>query len=388
MPGAKVLPLLVFISVVIFSCQKKASETSSKIKLDWEALANTIVKQSDLQPGERVIMVAKPGDFDPLVAMLADKISKTGALYLGTVSVDSASWPDSWMTDFIRTAQAEPDYDERSLFNMIDLGIMLPGATPADAPYATLQGALRQEVGRTVHFHWSGAFDFSGRPVAMETVVHALYQKAILEIDYAKLSELQQQFENALRTDWVVITTPLGTNIKFDIGSRPVTKQNGDASNANTHSARNLIDREIELPAGAVRVAPLEETVEGVIAFPNALWSNQPVEGLVITFKNGQIADLKASLGQEAVETELQKGGVTAHSFREFALGFNPLLVKQETYIPHYGYGAGIVRLSLGNNQELGGNVNDGDYVRNTFFTDATVMIGQEVWVKDGKLMK
>jgi hypothetical protein len=117
-------------------------------------------------------------------------------------------------------------------------------------------------------------------------------------------------------------------------------------------------------------------------------WGNQKVEGLVITYKGGMVTDVSAKVGKDSVEAQLNKGGVAAHSFREFALGFNPLLTVQSAYLPHYGYGAGVVRLSLGNNQELGGNVTSGDYARNTFFTNATVVIGGEVWVKAGKLIK
>ena len=50
------------------------------------------------------------------------------------------------------------------------------------------------------------------------------------------------------------------------------------------------------------------------------------------------------------------------------------------------GYGAGVVRLSLGDNSELGGRVTGG-YVRWNFFTDATVRVGDVVWVQDGTLV-
>ena len=56
-------------------------------------------------------------------------------------------------------------------------------------------------------------------------------------------------------------------------------------------------------------------------------------------------------------------------------------------WIPYYGYGAGIVRLSLGDNSELGGTVTGG-YVRWNFFTDTTVTVGGEVWVQDGRLVR
>ena len=72
---------------------------------------------------------------------------------------------------------------------------------------------------------------------------------------------------------------------------------------------------------------------------------------------------------------------------REFALGFNPLLAvpDRRPWVPYYGYGAGVVRLSLGDNSELGGTVTGG-YVRWNFFTDATVTVGEDVWVQKGRL--
>jgi hypothetical protein len=87
------------------------------------------------------------------------------------------------------------------------------------------------------------------------------------------------------------------------------------------------------------------------------------------------------------VEAELSKAGDAGGAFREFALGFNPLLAVPERgpWIPYYGYGAGVVRLSLGDNTELGGRVTGG-YVRWNFFTDLTVMVGNTVWVRDGRL--
>ena len=91
----------------------------------------------------------------------------------------------------------------------------------------------------------------------------------------------------------------------------------------------------------------------------------------------------------EAVIAEMDAAGPAGRAFREFALGFNPLLAvpEQQPWIPYYGYGAGVVRLSLGDNSELGGEVSGG-YVRWNFFTDTTVTVDGEVWVRDGKLVR
>ena len=107
-----------------------------------------------------------------------------------------------------------------------------------------------------------------------------------------------------------------------------------------------------------------------------------------MTIERGRVTKVVAARGRAGVEKEMLQGGDAAHAFREFALGLNPLLAIPETgerWIPYYGYGAGVVRLSLGDNTELGGRV-AGGYVRWNFFTDATVRIGDSVWVRAGKL--
>jgi hypothetical protein len=82
----------------------------------------------------------------------------------------------------------------------------------------------------------------------------------------------------------------------------------------------------------------------------------------------------------------MNAAGPAGRSFREFAMGMNPLLAVPERgpWIPYYGYGSGVVRLSLGDNTELGGNVGGG-YVRWNFFTDLTVTVGDHVWVRSGR---
>jgi hypothetical protein len=135
-------------------------------------------------------------------------------------------------------------------------------------------------------------------------------------------------------------------------------------------------------------VAPVEETVSGVIAFPESRWGERTVDGLRMRFERGRAVEVRApGEGQAAVEAELARGGPAARSFREFALGFNPALAVPAgaPWIPYYGYGAGVVRLSLGDNTELGGAVGGG-YVRWNFFTDATVRVGGEPWVEGGAL--
>ena len=371
------------------SCEQKTSsppEAEQAKGLDMNKIGNLLMERMNVQAGEKVLLVGIPGSFDPLVDQLADKITKAGGSYLGTLHADGET-PQKWATEFTSSCKDKDKAELAELFKSVDLGIMLPGATPNHLPYKVLQEQLDAGSGRTIHFHWAGAYDLNGQLLDMDAEKDLFYQRVLLETDYEALAARQLEFEEAMRGKQIRVTTAAGTDISFMIGDRPVTKQDGDASAARSEQALNLIDREIELPAGAIRVAPIEESVNGSIAFPDARWNDKEVKGLVMNFEAGKLSDYEATEGEEAVAEELAAAGEAGRSFREFALGFNPRLAipqSGEAWIPYYGYGSGIVRLSLGDNTELGGNVGGG-YVRWNFFTDATVSVGEEVWVKDGK---
>jgi hypothetical protein len=335
-----------------------------------------------------VLLMGVQGMADQLIPALRAAIKNAGAEDLGVLPSTGSAAP-TWGTPFTQRLSAVTPADLES----VDVAVMLPGAAATHAPYIAMQRALiaaKKPGVRTIHFHWIGAYSMSGVMLDLTPEYAALYQRALVETDYAALSAKQREFERAMRSAEVRVTTPAGTDIRFTIGDRPVTKQDGDARAARMREARNLIDREVELPAGAIRVAPIEESVNGTIAFPPSSWAGERVEGLVMRFERGQVASFEARTGRAAVERELQAAGAAGRAFRELALGFNPLLAIPSTgqpWIPYYGYGAGVVRLSLGDNSELGGKVTGG-YVRWNFFTDATVSVGRDTWVRAGKLIR
>ncbi len=108
----------------------------------------------------------------------------------------------------------------------------------------------------------------------------------------------------------------------------------------------------------------------------------------MLRFEEGRVVEVEAGMGRDGVIAEMEAGGEAARTFRELAVGFNPLLAipEGEDWIPYYGYGGGVVRLSLGDNTELGGAVGGG-YVRWNFFVDATVTVDGVAWVRDGRLV-
>ena len=383
---------LIFAVLITLSADCLSQNAPPSLTMEWEALAEHLVGQLDLQPGERYLAVAHPGLFDELIPHLRYEVMKAGGVDLGVIDVLAEPVPEGWNNTVLSDGGRAARSALAAMLENVDASIMLPGATPEHPAYAAIQDNLRKGIGRTVHFHWlqnGSAYTLPGQPLPPLHQVEATYQRALLQADYEALATHQRRFEQAMRGGEVRVTNAAGTDIRFRIGDRPVNFQDGDASAARTGKGVILIDREIELPAGAIRVAPLEDSVNGRIAFPPSQWSGKPVSGLQLTFQSGKVVQVTADSGQDAVEAEMSTAGPTGRAFREFALGFHPLLAvpERKPWIPYYGYGAGVVRLSLGDNSELGGDVGGG-YVRWNFFTDTTVTIDGDVWVREGKLVK
>jgi leucyl aminopeptidase (aminopeptidase T) len=253
-----------------------------------------------------------------------------------------------------------------------------------DALHAWLKkGGSRREI----HFHWrSGSMMPDGLPGQHTAALDQIYGDA-LDIDYSALSADQEKAIRFLRSGPIHVTTPAGTNLTFEVGNRPFNKQNGDASIARVQAAKVLVDREIELPAGVIRVAPMEQTVQGTLVLPQARFGDVTARNVRMEFANGKMTSIHAEEHQAEIEQQLTQVGDAGHRFREFALGMNPKLISNagDSVLPYYGYGAGVVRLSLGDNQELAGAVK-GSFVRWFFFPDATVAINGRAIVKNGKL--
>jgi hypothetical protein len=384
------------LAFAIFLALTLAISAQPRLTLDHPAMARRLVAQLALTPGERVLSIAHPGTFAELIPYIRYEVMRAGGIDLGVVDVLAEPWPQSFDVPVLIKGARDARAHYKDMFRDVDAAIMLPGASTAHPAYLAMQDWLKDDLAerrgrRTIHFHWTqagSAYPIAGQPLPQQFEIDANYQRALLETDYKALAALQKRFADAVRGNTVVhITSPGGTDLRFRAGDRPVNLQDGDASKARAARGVVLIDKEIELPAGAIRVAPIEESVEGVIAFPPSQWDGRPVEGLKLRFSGGRVVEVTATSGKQAAEAEMHRTAEAGTAFREFALGLNPLLAVPDRapWIPYYGYGSGVVRLSLGDNTELGGKVTGG-YVRWNFFTDLTVTVGTTTWVRAGKI--
>jgi len=328
--------------------------------LDYDHMAARIIDALKPARGERVMFGGDPDYFQGLAEALRKQIKEAGAVEVH-------------------------DLNSASIYLWLPLSKRKISAAERKEIAAWLdRGGTRREI----HFHWDeGSVDPDGLAGTHTPVLDRIYQNA-LDIDYATLSAQQDRAIKLLRSGDVHVRTPAGTDISFRVGNRPFNKQDGNATARRMRTARVRVDREIELPAGVVRVAPVEESVNGRIVIPSARFPKGVVRNLRLEIREGMITGMKADENLDAADAAISGGGDAALSFREFALGFNPKLVNPAggTTLAYYGYGAGVVRMSLGDNEELGGQVR-GDFVRWFFFPDATVVVNGQSLTERGKLI-
>jgi hypothetical protein len=267
--------------------------------------------------------------------------------------------------------------------------VYLPLGPSTELPPADVEALgrwLDSGKGRQVHFHWTGiTTGTDGEPVPVPPHYDQLHLAALGAPEGAMRHRLSRAAE-LLRSSEVRVATPAGTDLRFRIGTRPICLQDGNAAQASVAGKPLRIDKEIELPAGVLRVAPLEETVAGTLVIPTLRIGTDTARMVQLDFARGRVTDVRAQSGAEAVRAMLAASPALAN-FRELGIGFNPGLVVplKEQAIPYAGYGEGMVRLSLGDNRELGGRVSGGA-VRWLFFPDATVTAGSSLLVVNGRL--
>jgi hypothetical protein len=344
--------------------------TPAQATFPWPDMARRIVMALQVERGERVMLRFDPLTMRELEPEVAKQLRAAGA------QVESHAFGP--IDDFPRQ------------LSETDVYVWLPAgpaaATPASQSAALVTWLDARQDRRELHFHWvDGTRDADGLPVPHRPAYDRVYLDA-LDIDSAAMAAQMEAVIARLRAGDVRVTTPAGTDVTFRVGDRPFNRQTGDASKANARRGQIRIDRHTELPAGVMRVAPIENSVNGVLVLPAARFLGVRATDVRLVIREGVVTESSATSGADAVKSFLASEP-GASRFREFALGFNPKLTipPGETALPYYGYGAGVVRMSLGDNNELGGAVRGGG-IRWLFFPDATVVAGGESLVARGRL--
>ena len=354
---------------------------------DWGKTARLIVHDSlKTEPGEKVIIHADPSYFPELTEQVRIELVRAGAVELSVSMVNSGAL-ETVRNSYRRREDPElVDLEDRAMaavFALADIYIWLPTLWSIN-PGQT-EKILKTWSGRSIHFHWVLK---PNDPVEFR-LLSQMYEKALF-VDYAALDSRQLEIITALRSSTVHITNPAGTDLTFDLSEAHFHRGNGQASKefiasyARTGSAR---DREVELPAGAIRTVDVTGTQGKLVCCGETFFGRQ-VGTLVYNFQDGLITSVESQYHNDYVQAMwgIQTGG--KDRIGEFNLGVSPdlqLLPEYPKTIPYFGYGDGVIRLSLGDNQESGGGVTS-SYHHWLFLTDATVEADGRTVVERGTL--
>jgi hypothetical protein len=384
-----------WLALLLLASSARAGDELGLPQVDAAAIARRVVGALRPARGEAAVLVFDPAYYPELTTAFSVELEKAGA---HPVLALAESPPEVLAPLFSNPAAIksredafvallEPVFRKASLFFWMPVRATFPGRP--------LERLVDGSAVRGVHFHW--LLPLSGRTPEEIATASRLYEKAILETDYAALSKDQDRLIAALRGRDLRLTTPAGTDLRLRVPQDAwFHKNDGDLSPERARGARGARDREMEFPAGALRFIPDAGATEGTLVVPRIVIPRAGPEGGVVQgarfeFKAGRVAASSAAANEAGLRRLLESIGGDIGKVGEVVLGTNPLLAGRlpSGDLPYYGYGSGYVRVSLGDNWESGGQLRTASGENLWLFLEgATLSAGSSALVRDGQLVR
>ena len=363
--------------------------------IDIERWARFVVRDLfDTQPHERYVLMADPSYFPEFIDALRAEFLEVRAVELGTILFDGKRVSEARREFSPRDSDAEykrlSDEAMRRLLEGADIFLWLPyryGPAEESQDRRLMEHLVDGIPARGLHFHWVWNLGQFGFPVSQEDVeeLGRMYEEA-LDIDYGELSAHQDRIIAALKGGELRITTPAGTDLRMQVPEDAwFHKNDGRLDREKAARARSVRDREMELPAGALRFIPDVTTTEGVFVSPE--WRGG--RNVRFEFRNGLITSVSAEENEDAVLEAWARGTGDKDRIAEIVIGTNPKLPSEgpDPFLPPYfGYGAGVLRVAFGENWESGGS-NRSNMEAWFYITNATITAGSITIVEAGVLV-
>lgn len=358
--------------------------------IDFARWARFIVRDFfAVQPYEKVVLMTDPEYYPELLDAIRAELLEAKAVEIGTMLFDGremfarrgTAQPRATDPEFRKQATAAA----RTLYEQADIFMWLPyryGTGSERGDWRELEHLVEGTNARGLHFHW---IQGGGQmPQADVDAFSKLYETA-LDLDYAALSAHQDRAIAAMKGRELRITSPLGTDLRIQVRQDSwFHKGDGRMDRARAAQARAVRDREMELPAGALRFVPDVNTTEGRLVVPQ--WGGG--QTVTFAFTKGRVTSVTAATGQASVDDAWARATGDKDRVAELVLGMNPKLPHfgPGGRLAYYGYGAGMLRIALGDNWESGG-ANRSSLEAWFYLPDTTVTSGNITLVKTGTLV-
>jgi leucyl aminopeptidase (aminopeptidase T) len=196
--------------------------------------------------------------------------------------------------------------------------------------------------------------------------------------DYKEVKRISEALAEVInKGEWVHITTPEGTDLRFSVQGRRGYVLAGYATNPGEFSG---------LPDGEAACAPLEGTTEGIIVNPYLMEDLDVVHDPIrIEISKGLVTKVEG--GKEAKELKkiLEEAGVSGRNIAEFAFGTNPAC-RITGRSREDKKKLGTCHVAIGDSLSLGGTVESPMHM-DIMMLRPTITVDGAVIVEDGELV-
>ena len=173
------------------------------------------------------------------------------------------------------------------------------------------------------------------------------------------------------------LTTPQGTDLRFDLTGRKAMAMAGSAR-----------EPWIGLPGGEAAISPIEGTTTGKLISPYFVEHReigQPQEALELTIREGNAVEVTGGVEAQRLKNLLARSGPPARNVAELAIGTNRRC-RLEAGHREAKRVWGTAHVALGDNRSIGGSVESPLHI-DFILTEPTIWLdGQEV-VRDGRVL-
>lgn len=354
---------------------------------NYERVAHKIVHQNmRLQPGEEVTVTARP-DAIPFTELLVAEIVRRGGAATITLEGDLLSQREILDTplDYLTLG---PDPHIAAMSNThYNLSVGLFRGDPRlfqDLPNERMT-AYNQRRHKVKSTQWTGKSKWLGigYPTRQMAEVFAVPWTSFFEmfwramdIDYHELHDRAQMLiERIGKSDYIHMTSPLGTDVVLRRGDRVA------------HADDGRLELYGNLPCGEVYFAPLEDSVNGRAIYEVVFHQGRRISELEIQFEDGIAVPITAREGFEyflEVWNQYDDGRAV---LGEMGIGLNPAVLQPTGFLLTDEKIMGTVHLALGDSSFIGGT-NRSSMHWDMVVLQPTVTLDDEILIDRGRFIE
>ncbi|MDZ7587435.1 MAG: aminopeptidase, partial [Patescibacteria group bacterium] len=198
-----------------------------------------------------------------------------------------------------------------------------------------------------------------------------------LQADYSTIAKLSQKLAQILTKGKIArLTSPAGTNIRFDLTNRKGFADTGIYTKKGAFG---------NLPAGEACIGPLEGKTQGQLVIDGAFAGLELDSPINLVIKNGYVTQITGKKAADNLKKLIDQIGSKAGNIAELGIGTNPL-AKLSPNVLEAEKVFGTCHVALGSNISYGGKI-DVPFHSDGIVLQPTLQIDGKIIIKAGKFL-